>query len=262
MLSKQKLKDIRSLQVKKYRRETGLFLAEGEKIVEELLGSEVEIEMIVATSGWLTLHPQAAKACRELLEADAGVLEKISTLSTPNQVVAIGKTPHPVTEMKGFGKQLVLVLDNVQDPGNLGTIIRIADWFGIGHIVCSEETAEAFNPKVVQASMGSIFRIAIDYVPLDQWIREYTERFGYPVYGTFTGGENIYAQDLDFYGLIIMGNESKGISENVRKLVSHKLTIPRFHGSGAESLNVSMATAIVCSEFRRRNPGGFIQNEN
>lgn len=262
MLSKQKLKDIRSLQVKKYRRETGLFLAEGEKIVEELLGSDVEIEMIVATAGWLSLHPQAAGACQELREADAAELEKISTLSTPNQVVAIGKTPHPVTEMKELEKQLVLVLDNLQDPGNLGTIIRIADWFGIGHMVCSEETVEAFNPKVVQASMGSIFRIGIEYVRLDRWIRAYTEQFGYPVYGTFTGGKNIYTQDLDLFGLIIMGNESKGISENVRNLVSHRLTIPRFMGSGAESLNVSMATAIVCSEFRRRNPGGFIQNGN
>lgn len=262
MLSKQKLKDIRSLQVKKYRRETGLFLAEGEKIVEELMRSDIAIEMIVATPGWLSLHPQAEKACRELLETDAGELEKISTLSTPNQVVAVGKTPHSATEMNGFGKQLVLALDNLQDPGNLGTIIRIADWFGIGRLVCSEETVEAFNPKVVQASMGSIFRIGIDYVPLNQWIRRYSDHFGYPVYGTFTGGENIYTLDLAPYGLIIMGNESKGISETVREQVKHKLTIPRFEGSGAESLNVSMATAIVCSEFRRRNPAGFIQNGN
>ena len=262
MLSKQKQKDIRSLQMKKYRRETGLFLAEGEKIVEELLRSEFAIEMIVATPGWLSLHPQAAKACRELLETNADELKKISALSTPNQVVAVGKTPLSVTEMKAFEKQLVLALDNLQDPGNLGTIIRIADWFGIGRLVCSEETVEAFSPKVVQASMGSIFRIGIDYVPLNRWIRQYSDQFGYPVYGTFTGGENIYTQDLGFYGLIIMGNESKGISENVRDLVNHKLAIPQFQGSGAESLNVSMATAIVCSEFRRRNLQGFIQNGN
>jgi TrmH family RNA methyltransferase len=176
-------------------------------------------------------------------------LRKLSFLQHPQQVLAV--FPIPQSSTLPDPDQLILALDGVQDPGNLGTIIRIADWFGIKTIYCSEDTVDAWNPKVVQATMGSIARINLIYIDLPELLDTLPDSF--PVYGTLLDGEDIYQQPLSENGLIIMGNEGNGISEAVRTRINHRLLIPSFsQGDTAESLNVAIATAITCSEFRRR----------
>jgi RNA methyltransferase, TrmH family len=252
MISKRRHKELSALQIKKFRTEHQLFLVEGEKIVDELLHSEYKIQSLIATADWIATHKQASPKSLELLEASPDELKKISSLKTPNQVVAVVKVPETVFEISRLKEKLALVLDGVQDPGNMGTIIRLCDWFGINQLICSESTVDAYNPKVVQASMGSIFRVKIEYGDLTLWLDNYRKSFSYPVFGAFLDGDNIYSQSLSSHGLIIMGNESKGISTEIQKYISQKLYIPRADSSAAESLNVSVAAAIICSEFRRR----------
>jgi TrmH family RNA methyltransferase len=252
MISKRKLKELRALQLKKFRQERGIFVAEGEKIIDELLNSELEIVSIIATPHWINLHARCESRCGELIELSGEELKKLSSLQTPNQVISVARIPGWRTNMESLAEKLVLVIDEVQDPGNLGTIIRVADWFGIDHIICSNTTVDAYNPKVVQSSMGSLFRVTVDYISLPEWIHNYCKSFANPVYGTFTKGANIYEHELSPTGLIIMGNESKGISPSLYGYISERITIPHLRDSQAESLNVSVATAIVCSEFRRR----------
>jgi RNA methyltransferase, TrmH family len=229
-----------------------LFLVEGEKIVAELLQSEFTIHSLLATPEWIASHKNISENRTELIEASPDELKKISLLKTPNQVIAVTCIPDQNLNMLHLKEKLVLVLDQIQDPGNLGTIIRICDWFGINEIICSTSTVDAYNPKVVQASMGSIFRVKIVYEELSHWLKNYSKLFPYPIYGASLGGENIYNHQLQGQGLILLGNESKGISVEIENFISHKLFIPRFGASGAESLNVSVAAAIICSEFRRR----------
>jgi TrmH family RNA methyltransferase len=252
MISKRRYKDISALQNKKFRIEHKLFLVEGEKIVDELLQSEFRIHTLLATPDWIDSHKSASKKSNEMVEASPEELKKISLLKTPNQVIAVVKISERTLKISQLKEKLVLVLDEVQDPGNLGTIIRLCDWFGINHIICSNSTVDVYNPKVVQASMGSIFRVEMEYTELSNWLKIYRKSFSYPIFGAFLEGDNIYKQSLSSNGLIILGNESKGISREIEKHVSHKLYIPRFAASGAESLNVSVAAAIICSEFRRR----------
>lgn len=236
MISKNQLKAVRQLEMKKYRTREGLFVAEGPKVVGDLLRCGFRPTMLFATAEWNGGDAQ-------LVTDDE--LRKLSFLQHPQQVLAV--FPIPDVQPAAQKSQLALVLDGVQDPGNLGTIIRIADWFGISTIFCSEDTADAWNPKVVQATMGSIARVQIVYCDLQQLLKDTT----LPVYGTLLDGNNIYEQELKPEGYIVMGNEGNGISAPIRQLVTHRLLIPSFR-PGAESLNVAIATAITCSEFRRR----------
>jgi TrmH family RNA methyltransferase len=242
MISKNQLKYIRQLEQKKYRRREGCFVAEGTKVVGDLL-QRYRPEAVFATADW-----QAPAGITPQLVTD-DELRRISFLQHPQQVLAL--FPLPTLNSNFSIQELTLALDGVQDPGNLGTIIRIADWFGISTIICSEDTVDAWNPKVVQATMGSIARVNIIYINLPDFLDSLPADF--PVYGTFLDGDNIYTQELTREGLIIMGNEGNGISDAVRAKVNRRLLIPDFHqGETADSLNVAIATAITCSEFRRR----------
>lgn len=250
MISKNKIKYIRSLELKKNRNKEGLFVAEGHKVVDDLLALRPAM-LIVATEEWL--QGKHLNERTEVIEVTEEELRKVSFLQHPQQVLAIfeqdSQNAFDATEVDVT--ELSLALDGVQDPGNLGTIIRIADWFGITHIYCSQETADVYNPKVVQATMGSIARVSVRYGDLQALIDNLPE--GTPVYGTLLDGENIYQQELDNKGIIIMGNEGKGISPALAKKVNKRLLIPNFPEgrATADSLNVAIATAITCSEFRR-----------
>ena len=247
MISKNQLKFVRQLEQKKYRRREGLFVAEGTKVVGDLL-ARYEPHSVFATPDWQA----PADITPQIVTPDE--LQRLSFQQHPQQVLALFPLPDfsPLSSNPSPLNDLSLALDGVQDPGNLGTIIRIADWFGISTIVCSPDTADAWNPKVVQATMGSIARVNIYYTDLPALLDSLPQDF--PVYGTFLDGQNIYTQQLSPTGLIIMGNEGNGISDAVRQRVSHRLLIPDFHqGTTADSLNVAIATAITCSEFRRRH---------
>ena len=259
MISKNKIKYIRSLELKKNRNKEGKFVAEGFKVVDDLLALQ-PADLIVATGEWLRgkhLAPQT-----EVIEVTEEELKKVSFLQHPQQVLAVFKQDNCSNKQaddkeKNFGfsnintSELNLALDGVQDPGNLGTIIRIADWFGITHIYCSQDTADVYNPKVVQATMGSIARVKVEYGNLLGLVESLPTDV--PVYGTLLDGDNIYQQNLENRGLIVMGNEGKGISPALAKKVNRRLLIPNFPEgrATADSLNVAIATAITCSEFRR-----------
>jgi RNA methyltransferase, TrmH family len=255
MLSKNQIKFVNSLKQKKFREEHGLFIAEGTKIVPELMNSEIKVKQIYAVSDYLrtTVIPDTV----ERFEIKAGELERISALTAPNEVLAVCEIPEYQLDTASLKDKLTLVLDDIKDPGNLGTIIRIADWFGIGEIICSSETADAFNPKVVQATMGSVARIKIHYTDLVPFLGTAVSDLKLPVYGALLEGKNIFSEKLAAAGLIVIGNESRGISEAVQALITDKISIPSFshykENSGeAESLNAAIATSIICSEFRRR----------
>ncbi len=247
MISKNKIKYIRSLELKKNRNKEGKFVAEGFKVVDDLLALQ-PADLIVATGEWLQGKHFGAET--EVIEVTDEELKKVSFLQHPQQVLAVFRQATS-GDYSINTSELSLALDGVQDPGNLGTIIRIADWFGITHIYCSQDTADVYNPKVVQATMGSIARVKVEYGDLLGLVESLPADV--PVYGTLLDGDNIYQQTLENRGLIVMGNEGKGISPALAKKVSHKLLIPNFPEgrATADSLNVAIATAITCSEFRR-----------
>lgn len=273
MISKNKIKYIHSLELKKNRTKEGNFVAEGHKVVEDLLQRQ-PASLIVATKEWLEGKRFGTET--EVVEVTDEELKKVSFLQHPQQVLGIFSlrnsknlttTEERTWEDNSAGEKLPssnggfsevnpsalnLALDGVQDPGNLGTIIRIADWFGIENIYCSQDTVDAYNPKVVQATMGSIARVNVEYGDLRALIQSLPE--GTPVYGTLLDGDNIYQDELDNRGLIVMGNEGKGITPEIKQMVNHRLLIPNFPEGRetAESLNVAIATAITCSEFRRQ----------
>lgn len=240
MVSKNQVKLITSLLQKKYRKQEQLFFAEGIKVIEELIDSTFELEHIFCTSD---LFSDIATQQKTIIsEAD---LKKISALKTPNECLALFKIPF---EKKAQSNGLIIALDDIRDPGNLGTIIRLCDWFGITQIICSQECVDVYNPKVVQATMGSIGRVNITYLDLN----EYLSNTKLPVYGTFMEGENIYQETLLPEGIIVLGNEANGISKEIESHVTQKIAIPRFGNlQRTESLNVATATAIVLSEFKR-----------
>ena len=247
MISKNKIKYIRSLELKKNRNKEGKFVAEGFKVVDDLLALQ-PADLIVATQEWL--HGKHLADQTEVIEVTEEELKKVSFLQHPQQVLAVfGQATSGDFSINT--QELSLALDGVQDPGNLGTIIRIADWFGITHIYCSQDTADVYNPKVVQATMGSIARVKVEYGTLLGLVESLPADV--PVYGTLLDGDNIYQQQLENRGLIVMGNEGKGISPALAKKVNHRLLIPNFPEgrATADSLNVAIATAITCSEFRR-----------
>ncbi len=252
MISKSLQKLIRSLEQKKARQREQLFVAEGPKVVGDLMALTPP-RTIVATAQWLRQNAEAvaALAGTQLVEAGEEELRKASFLQHPQQVMALFPMPRQADDPLEEG-QLSLALDGVQDPGNLGTIVRIADWWGIDHIYCSTDTADLYNPKVVQATMGSIARVRVSYADLPEMIRRLPE--GYPVYGTLLDGEDLYSHPLTPHGLIVMGNEGSGISPEVRQLVNRRLRIPSFPPGRptAESLNVAIATAVTVAEFRRQ----------
>ena len=251
MISKNQIKYIHQLELKKFRKQEGLFIAEGHKVVGDLLRAGFKPRQIFAVQDWITDNSsQLSVLDSQLSEVNLEELTRLSLLQHPQQVLALFPIPDEQT-IPSPKNALSILLDNVQDPGNLGTIIRIADWFGIDTIYCSLGTVDAWNPKVVQATMGSIARVHIIYVDPQSLFDSLPDSF--PVYGTFLDGENIYTQQLSQQGIIVMGNEGNGISDAVRARVTHKLLIPDFHnGDTADSLNVAIATAITCSEFRRR----------
>lgn len=257
MISKNQIKWVKQLEMKKYRQREGLFVAEGPKVVGDLLACGYVPRQLFATPEWsMVCSATSGDASHakdvQWTEVSDEELSRLSFLQHPQQVLAVFPIPPVASCLSTPTTHLSLVLDGVQDPGNLGTIIRLADWFGIDTIYCSPETADAWNPKVVQATMGSIARVHLIYTD----IVELLSRTTLPVYGTLLDGDNLYEQELDNEGLIVMGNEGNGISAAVRPLVTKRLLIPAFHSeatSRAESLNVAIATAIVCSEFRRRS---------
>ena len=240
MVSKNQIKLITSLQQKKYRKQEQLFFAEGVKVVQELLQSNFELlDLFTTKQDFLTVPKNKVHA---ITEAE---LKKISALTTPNTCLAVFKIPKAKEMVE---KGLIVALDDVRDPGNLGTIIRLCDWFGIETLFCSEESVDIYNPKVVQATMGSISRVNVVYGNLETFLASVK----LPVFGTFMDGKNLYQEKLPKEGVIIMGNEANGISKPIENLVSKRISIPRFGDLQAtESLNVATATAIILSEFKR-----------
>ena len=236
LISKNEIKRIKSLSQKKFRDELGLFAVEGDKMVEEALASEFEVEAVYRTS-----------------EIGEEAMGRISALSSPSPALAVVKIPAASGAPVPDKNELLLALDSLRDPGNVGTIIRLADWFGIKTIMASPDTVDIYNPKVVQATMGAIFRVRFIYCDLPSTLSGFRVA-GVPLYGTFLDGENIYGASLSKGGVVVMGSESNGVGPAVASLVDRRLYIPPYpaSGTGSESLNVAIATAITCSEFRRR----------
>lgn len=240
MVSKNQIKLITGLQQKKYRAQHNLFVAEGLKVVQELLDSSFELHHLFTTDAVFKVIPKDKITL--ITETE---LKKISSLTTPNTCLALFAIPE-VKPVADAG--LIVALDDVRDPGNLGTIIRLCDWFGITQLVCSEQCVDVYNPKVVMATMGSLSRVNVVYTNLEKYLKESK----LPVFGTFMDGENIYEDAMPTEGIIVMGNEANGISAEIEKLVTRKIAIPRFGQlQKTESLNVATATAIILSEFRR-----------
>ena len=237
-LSKNHLKLITSLSQKKYRHKYKLFVVEGMKVVQEFLNSSYELEILFSTESSFSYLDN-------FIEVSEQELKKISSLKTPNKVVALFKIP---VEKNSSPSGLIVALDAINDPGNLGTIIRLCDWFGIDQLLCSKETVDCYNTKVVQSSMGSLTRVAISYIDL----KEYLTSVSIPVFIADMDGDNIYEMKPPTSAVLVMGNEANGISNSIKQIVSTKITIPRYGNSQlTESLNVATATAILLSEFRR-----------
>lgn len=245
-MTKAEIQHIRSLQDKRNRDEEGLFVAEGAKLVEEIASSALTIRRIYTT------RTDLKGANVEVV--DSKTMERLSGLKSASDTLAVVEQPRYRLNLNTLTKSLVLALDGVQNPGNLGTIIRLADWFGVEDILCSKECADCFNPKVIQATMGAILRVRIHYVENLPQLLSQANKEGMPIYGTLLDGDNIYGTTLTPTGIIVMGNEGRGLSEECRKVVTHRLLIPAYPAERptSESLNVAMATGITLSEFRRR----------
>jgi TrmH family RNA methyltransferase len=240
MVTKHEIKLIKSLTQKKFRQQLGLFKVEGIKGVEEFLKSDFKLETLYTTK---PIFDAPKNLTVEISDAE---LKKISSLKNPNTALAVFKIP----EAEQINpKGLIVALDDMRDPGNLGTIIRLCDWYGVKHLICSTNTVDCYNSKVVQATMGSLARITISYLDLENFLKSNSTK----VFGTFMNGENIYTSQLPNEGIIVLGNEANGISDVIKVLVDKQITIPQFGNiKKTESLNAANATAIVLSEFRRR----------
>lgn len=245
-MTKAEIQFVRSLADKRVRDSERLFVAEGDKLISEILQSSLRVRNIYALEG----HFDGRAEC-----VTAKEMERISQLKTASTSLAVVEQPRYKTPA-ATADRLALALDGVQNPGNLGTIIRLADWFGVEDIFCSEDTADCFNPKVVQATMGAILRVRVHYLPLAEFLKR-TAESGVAVYGTMLDGDDIYDAELTAGGVVVMGNEGKGVTAECAKSFTHKLLIPTYPAErqGSESLNVAMATGIVCAEFRRRIRG-------
>jgi TrmH family RNA methyltransferase len=237
-LSKNHIKLITSLSQKKYRQKHKLFVVEGVKVVQEFLNSSYELDIVFSSDTDFS-------STNKFIEVTDQELKKISSLKNPNKVLAIFKIPNQINPIMGG---LILALDSINDPGNLGTIIRLCDWFGIEQLVCSNETVDCFNSKVVQASMGSLTRVAVSYLDL----KKYLQNASLPIFVADMDGLNVYKTKLPDSAVLVLGNEANGISDEIKQLVTTKITIPRYGAfQQTESLNVATASAILLSEFRR-----------
>jgi TrmH family RNA methyltransferase len=251
MISKNQLKQIKSLHSKKNREEDKRFLAEGVKTVSELIETRAElVESIFATTGYIRIHGKILSRLKgiSVTEVSDKELEQISALSTPNEVLAVCRYFEKGDFNSDFTKNFSFYLDGIRDPGNFGTIIRLADWFGMRQIFCSENSCELYNPKVIQSTMGAFMRVDVNYISLKKFLQDHKVK---NIYGAVLNGKNIYGEKLQ-NGLIVIGNESKGISEENLSLITHPLTIPSHSNSGTESLNAAMASSIIASEFFRQ----------
>ncbi|PHS05202.1 MAG: RNA methyltransferase [Kordia sp.] len=242
MLSKSRITLITSLKQKKYRLQHQLFVVEGIKTIKEFLNSPYELEHLYAMNRFEEISDSTQTIVSDV------ELKKVSFFKNSNSALAIFKMK-PVQEIDE--SKLLVGLDNVRDPGNLGTIIRLCDWFGVTDLICNSETVDCYNPKVVQATMGSLTRVNLTYLNLEKYL---SEKKSIPVFGTFMEGDNLYSTDVDTTsGIVVLGNEANGISEEIEKLVTQKITIPKFGAvQKTESLNVAMATSIILSEFKRK----------
>jgi len=257
MLSRRQIQYIKSLQQKKFRKEYNCFVAEGSKIVEELLASNLEPHSIFATPAWAETHQHLLAPYKALISiVNVNELQRISSLKTPATVLAVFKTRHHTFDPKHLESDFVLMLDGIGDPGNLGTIIRTADWFGIKHVVCSLETVDLYNPKTVQASMGSLARVQVYYKNLYEILVKLPANI--QVYGAVLNGKPITGLNLTSNGILLVGNEAHGISNELLTFISEPIIIPSQQKDGAgtqrpESLNAAIATAILCYELRRQS---------
>lgn len=251
MISKNQIKFVYSFGKKKTRDEHQLFLAEGVKILRDIL-PYFEAEFVCATEEVYDEIKTLTKAHVEM--ATHAEIEKMTQLQSPPKALALLKMPQRKLDFASISQSLLLALDGVQDPGNVGTILRIADWFGINTVLCSQQTADVYNPKTIQATMGAIARVSVSYVDLPSTLQTLKNQYKMPIYGTFLDGKNMYETELTSNGIIVMGNEGNGVTPEIDKISDHRLYIPNYPVGvpTSESLNVSVATAIVCAEFRRR----------
>ncbi len=247
-LSKAKASILKSLSLKKFRDQHEMFVVEGFKIIGEVVNAGMEIKMLVGLPE--SLEKISVDSSLKY-ETDERIMEKLSNFRTASTIMAAVGLPHKGLDISKLSDSLTMAIDTVQDPGNFGTIIRICDWFGIRNIICSNGSTDLYNPKVIQATMGAFLRVNIFYTDLPQFITKYCQQTGLDCFGTFLEGENIYGCSLPQNGLIVMGNEGNGISRDVEAKITRKLFIPPFCDNHVESLNISMAAAIVCNEFRR-----------
>ncbi len=252
MISKNKIKLIKSLSSKKYRQKYGLFLVEGDKNVLETLNSDYQVNELYASDNFLESNEKITRNAVKITRMTTFEIKKASLLVHPQHALAICSKPFSESKTPEL-KELTLYLDGIQDPGNMGTIIRICDWFGIGELICSPDTADVYNPKVIQASMGSFCRVKIFYMSFNK-ISGLARELNIPVFGTFIKGLNIYEEILPSKALVVLGNEGSGISKEVSQMIEHKIKIPSFSKKekSAESLNVAIAAGIICSEFKRQ----------
>ena len=250
MFSKAKVKIIQSLLLPKFRQKYQLFVVETPKIVlEGIKNNSDNLVEVFALQEWANLHARELRPLRDKLSiVSESELKQLSLLQTPQSVVALCRLPAPQEDSAVVSNSLSLVLETIQDPGNMGTILRIADWFGLPYLFCSPDCVDIYNPKTVQASMGAFLRVKVIYTPIVTLFERYENM---PIYGTVLGGDSIYTQNLPAKAFIVVGNEGKGISPALQTRLHHRLTIPAF--GGAESLNAAVATGIVVSEFKRNS---------
>ncbi|MBO4308077.1 MAG: RNA methyltransferase [Bacteroidales bacterium] len=281
LLSKNKLKSLVAYKAQKNCDADGVFVVEGVRLCKEALSSGYTIRTVCATAEWIASNKDTVPQNCELFEVDSDQLERLSGQKSPNKVWMLverrtaerdrqgangfpngerraenGERPNATDRERTVfqtesGERLILALDDIQDPGNMGTIIRTADWFGIRDIVCSKETVDCYNPKVIQSSMGGIFRTKIEYTSLTDYLKKQAEK-GTAIYGAMLNGENVYNTLWHKPAIIVIGNEGKGISDDVAAIIQNRITIPNI-GKSCESLNAAVATAILCSEFARKN---------
>lgn len=252
MLSKHLTNVIQNLEKKKFRDKYNLFKIEGDKLVEELLLSHFCVKTLIAYPNWIDRHSPIIKS-HHIIEVNEREMGKLSNFKSLPEVIALAEPPVREWKVEQVQNSLSVVLNGIQDPGNMGTILRVCDWFGINSVFCDTDCAHVFNPKCVQASMGAIFRVNVFYLDVVDFIPRFLNE-SFRCYGTFLNGENIYQTELQSKGFIVMGNEGKGISPEIERFVTQKLTIPSFSHNeySTESLNVGVATGIILSEFKRK----------
>ncbi len=251
MLSKHLTNIIQNLEKKKFREKYNLFKIEGEKLVQELFLSDMKVDTLIARPSWIERNRRKAQSYNTI-EVNEIEMGRVSNFKSLPEVIALAQIPVKEHSPEEIKNELSIVLNGIQDPGNLGTILRLSDWFGVRHVFCDHDCANIFNPKSVQASMGAIFRVNVFYLDLVEFIPQFVDQ-DFPCYGAFLEGENIYRTELRTKGFIVMGNEGNGISPEIERFVTRKITIPSFAHSpySTESLNVGVATGIILSEFKR-----------